>query len=122
MRKLVQLKDINGNDLDSKNLNYENRITKLENSWNLVSSVTGRTYLNIPTGAKEVKMITYLGDIHYTCDLLVDKLSTTYKYVKLGNATDYVHYEYNGTGIRCVQAFIGGTSHINDATTYMYYK
>ena len=72
--------------------------------------------------AKELRMITYVGDVYYTVDLLVTRLSTTYKYVKLGSSTDYVYYEYNGTGVRCVQAYVGGSSSIDSASTYMYYK
>lgn len=104
----------NTNQNDTYSCNYIN--------WKLVNNVTARTYIDIPNNAKEVRMITYVGDVYYTCDLLVERLSTTYKYVKLGSSTDYVQYEYNGTGIRCVQAYVNSTSAINDTITYMYYK
>ena len=99
MRKLVQLKDINGNNLDPKNFNYENRIKNLEGTvlWTNANPISDFVAQNISvdlTNYDKYEIIYYSskGDMLALSTGILPKIGNGTKLAMFYNAMDNHFY------------------------------
>ena len=96
-------------------------------NWKLAGTNTGTGYIAIPSGAKELHIVTHENDQLYIGNVLVSDL-TDGDYLYDGF---YLSSSNNGTcawqysasdGIHCLTIIRGGTNRTSESTTKVYYK